>query len=339
MADGAIGGSPVRNLTSPPVMASIEVVSFFCGCGGLDLGFQGGFEFLGKHYKKNRFQIKAAYDADSSAIRAYRENVGAHASVVDLAEVDMSSLPHADVLLGGFPCQEFSQCGPRGGTRSARGGLYRRMVEYASVHQPKVVVGENVAGLLYRDGGLALQTIQDDFARVGYTSHVWEVRAQYHGVPQARHRLFLIFVRNDISSVSIKAPVPSERAATARDAIADLLLPRNRKVPNQSQYFKAARAARGHGQGDERTPLDGPAYTIRANSRSRVQFHYSRPRRLTVRECARLQSFPDNFIFPFAATANMKLIGNAVPPVLAHAVAQSVEQFVELANLSKSGVV
>jgi len=108
-----------------------------------------------------------------------------------------------------------------------------------------------------------------------------------------------------------------------------------RKTPNQDQYFRAKKAGRGHGQGDERTPSDGPGYTVRANAKSRVQFHYSRPRRLTVRESARLQSFPDTFSFPFAATANMRLIGNAVPPVLAHRVAQTLQDFILRQDLLK----
>ena len=95
-------------------------------------------------------------------------------------------------------------------------------------------------------------------------------------------------------------------------------------IPNQSQYFKASKAKKGNGQGDEVSLPDQPSYTIRANAKSRVQFHYALSRRLTVRECARLQTFPDSFFFPHSATTNVMQIGNAVPPMLGHRVASNI---------------
>lgn len=308
---------------------SISVVSFFCGCGGLDLGFRGGFEFLGRPYGRTHFETHAAYDIDKASIATYRLNLGSAAQVADLAAIAPEQLPHSDVLIGGFPCQEFSNCGPRKGLSSDRGSLYLSMVRYAAFHKPLVVVAENVAGLLTLNGGADLQKIKDDFATAGYRSNVWEMRAERYGVPQARHRIFLLFIRNDLNG----DPTPPEREGShipvsVKSAIEDLLRPNGRRIANQGQYFKAVKAGNGHGQGDERSPKNGPGYTVRANSRSRVQFHYCRPRRLTVRECARLQTFPDNFEFPFSATTNMKQIGNAVPPVLAHKVAMQIQAFI-----------
>ena len=98
-------------------------------------------------------------------------------------------------------------------------------------------------------------------------------------------------------------------------------------MPNQGDYFEASRAKNGNGQGDESNKKDKPAYTIRANPKSRVQFHYSLDRRLTVRECARIQTFPDDFVFNFSKTVNISQIGNAVPPILAYLVAQSVKKY------------
>ncbi len=304
-----------------------SVVSFFAGCGGMDLGFLGGFNYLGREYERTSFDVIAAYDADAKAVECYRLNIGSHAALMDLSEADVVAMPAAEVLLGGFPCQEFSQCGPRRGIDSERGRLYLAMVNYARAHRPLVVVGENVAGLKYRDGGKALDIINADFAAAGYIPQVWELKAQEFGVPQARHRLILMFVRRDLEASRLVRPHSSECFTSARMALHDLLKPGRSSVPNQQQYFKAARAGKGHGQGDERTPADGLAYTVRANARSRVQFHYSRPRRLTVRESARLQTFPDTFVFPFEATTNMRLIGNAVPPILAHAVSMELDRF------------
>ena len=99
-------------------------------------------------------------------------------------------------------------------------------------------------------------------------------------------------------------------------------------MTNQSQYFVASKATSGGGQGDTVNEPNKVALCIRANSRGRIQFHYKLPRRLTVRECARVQTFPDEFVFPFTTQRNLTLIGNAVPPILAHAVAKSIARFI-----------
>lgn len=329
MADGSSSSATETRSPLSPNELPLRVVSFFCGCGGLDLGFRGGFTFLQRVFKPTGFDIQAAFDVEERSVEAYRLNLGEHVSQKDLASALPASLPACDVLIGGFPCQEFSNCGPRKGLQSERGSLYLSMVRYAAYHRPLVVVAENVAGLLTLNAGRDLRKIKSDFADAGYRCYEWEMRAEKYGVPQARHRVFLIFVRNDLKGDP--APPPFEGRdvpVTVHSAIGDLLTPGRSRVPNQSQYFKAARAGKGHGQGDERSPRDSPGYTVRANSRSRVQFHYSRPRRLTVRECARLQTFPDEFIFPYPATMNMRLIGNAVPPVLAYKVAVQIRDFI-----------
>lgn len=112
-------------------------------------------------------------------------------------------------------------------------------------------------------------------------------------------------------------------------AIGDLVNVTDESVPNQSQYFGASRAKKGNGQGDESNKKDLPAYTIRANPKSRVQFHYSLDRRLTVRECARIQTFPDNFKFIHAKTTSISQIGNAVPPMLAYIVAKTIVNYLK----------
>lgn len=110
-------------------------------------------------------------------------------------------------------------------------------------------------------------------------------------------------------------------------AIGDLMAVADESVPNQSQYFVATRATAGAGQGDQDNARGALAYCVRANPKARVHFHYELQRRLTVRECARLQSFPDEFVFPFAAGPNVMMIGNAVPPIVAHAVGTTIAQY------------
>lgn len=302
-----------------------SVVSMFSGCGGLDLGFLGQFEFRGDFYPKLPFKIIKAYDNEAACAETYVANIGPHIEVADLAKLGTDAMPAADVLIGGFPCQEFSICGPKGGVGAERGLLYRAMVRYASVHRPKVIVAENVAHLPRINAGKDLARIRRAFSRAGYSSQLWNVAAADYGVPQARQRVILIFVRRDCNlQVDIPLAPYAHSHRSARWAIADLESISDETVPNQSQYFRAALAKSGNGQGDEITKGDAPGYTVRANAKSRVQFHYSLNRRLTVRECARLQTFPDSFVFPHAATTNIRQIGNAVPPVLAHYVASAV---------------
>jgi DNA (cytosine-5)-methyltransferase 1 len=312
---------------------SYSVISYFCGCGGLDLGFRGGFRYHDEDYECLPFDIKSAYDKDERCVETYNAYFGNHAQSADLATIDANRVPNATILIGGFPCQEFSSCGPLGGLDSERGKLYKSLIAYMEAHKPSLVIGENVINLERMDNGNVLKTITADLAEVGYKVEVWRMFAPDYGIPQRRTRLFFICVRNDIHA-KFGFPQQPNAEFTGKHrsiewAIGDLVQVTDDSVPNQDQYFGASRAKKGNGQGDESNKKDLPAYTIRANPKSRVQFHYSLPRRLTVRECARIQTFPDNFKFKHAKTASVSQIGNAVPPVLAHIVAKSIANYLK----------
>jgi DNA (cytosine-5)-methyltransferase 1 len=311
-----------------------SVVSFFSGCGGLDLGFMGGFSYKEEKLRKLPFDIQAAYDFDEKCVATYKENIGDHAEVLDLAHADPAKLPQAEILIGGFPCQDFSSCGPKRGLSSQRGKLYTSLVSYMKKHKPMVVVGENVPHLAKIGNGEVIKTILTDFTNAGYRFEVWNLFAPDYGIPQNRSRLFFIGVRDDLEGMP-KKPTPEymNQHRSIKWAINDLEKIIDDTIPNQSQYFLASKAKKGNGQGDEKSRADEPSYTVRANAKSRVQFHYSLDRRLTVRECARLQTFPDTFKFSFSATTNVMQIGNAVPPLLAYQVAKSVSNF--MTNLKK----
>lgn len=315
--------------------APYSVVSYFCGCGGLDLGFRGGFKYHDEDYQALPFNILEAYDNEPRCIETYNDYFGAgHATVKDLATVKPEDVSKADILIGGFPCQEFSSCGPLGGLESERGRLYRTLIAYMNTHKPKIVVGENVINLERMEKGEVLKTIKKDLAAAGYAVKVWKMFAPDYGIPQRRTRLIIMCVRKDIFD---KYGFPEEPEARFKDrhrsiewAIGDLVnVTDNSVIPNQGDYFGASKAKKGNGQGDESNKKDMPAYTIRANPKSRVQFHYSLDRRLTVRECARIQTFPDDFSFKFSKTVNISQIGNAVPPIMAYLVAQRVKQYLD----------
>jgi len=321
------------NMTANKNNLKYSIVSYFCGCGGLDLGFRGDFRYRDENYEKLPFDIKVAYDNEQRCVETYNNYFGVHAMCTDLAMIDVKSTPKATVLIGGFPCQEFSSCGPLGGLESERGKLYITLVKYMKEHEPIVVVGENVINLERMDNGRVMETIKKDLSDAGYEVRVWNMFAPDYGIPQRRTRLFFICVRKDTYE-KYGFPQPPEAKFTESHrsiewAIGDLIDITDDSVPNQDQFFGASRAKKGNGQGDESNKKDKPAYTIRANPKSRVQFHYSLPRRLTIRECARIQTFPDDFKFTHAKTASISQIGNAVPPILAHIVAKSVATYLD----------
>jgi DNA (cytosine-5)-methyltransferase 1 len=307
---------------------AMKLVSMFSGCGGLDLGFRGGFDFRGERYDELGFDFLGAYDFDSKAIATYRQNVHHLGDVLDLSSYDPATLPAADILVGGFPCQDFSSCGPQRGLGSERGRLFEALSKYMRQHRPKIVVAENVKNLEYMQNGEVLEYIMNEFRGCGYRVDMWRMYAPDYGVPQTRTRIFIVCVRDDIAGFPVKPePVFAGSHRSIKWAIDDLKALDPESVPNQTQYFKAARAKKGNGQGDETSKPDQPGYTVRANAKSRIQFHYELDRRLTVRECARLQTFPDYFSFPYSNSQNVKMIGNAVPPMLAHVVAKAVSEF------------
>ena len=309
-----------------------SVVSYFSGCGGLDLGFRGGFRYHDEEYPRQPFDIIAAYDFEKHCVETYNQYFGeGSATVADLSKIDVNTVPEADLLIGGFPCQEFSSCGPLGGLESERGRLYQTLITYMKKYSPKMVIGENVINLERMEDGKVIQKIVSDLHDAGYAVEVWKMFAPDYGIPQRRTRLFFICIRNDIEQ---KCGFPEKPKPTHEGkyrsiewAIGDLESVTDESVPNQSQYFGASKAKNGNGQGDESNKKDQPAYTIRANPKSRVQFHYALDRRLTVRECARIQTFPDDFVFTHSKTTCISEIGNAVPPMLAYVVSSAVRDY------------
>ena len=307
--------------------SAYTIISYFAGCGGMDLGFLGGFTYQNQYFRRLPFRIVAAYDFDQDCVDTYKLNISDDILLADLSSLPPGLLPRAQVLIGGFPCQDFASCGPKQGLNSSRGRLYRAMIDYMVEKRPALVIGENVPHLSKIHGGGVFRTILKDIDEAGYACDVWRLFAPDYGVPQNRSRLFFVCVPKTVKEPRLPQQPPKNFTPHAYRpidwAINDLINVTDEAVPNQSQFFVASKAKRGNGQGDETSKSGQPAYTVRANAKSRVQFHYSLDRRLTVRECARLQTFPDNFVFPHSATTNILQIGNAVPPILAYRVALS----------------
>lgn len=323
-------------------MFQYKVVSLFSGCGGLDLGIVGGFSYLGKYYEKNPFEIVWANDINERATQTLKMNFN-NLNVVcgditkilgidDEQQISFFSkieIPEADVVIGGFPCQDFSLAGKRQGLKVHRGKLYQSMAKVIETINPKVFVAENVKGLISWENGLAIKTIIEDFTKLGYRVEYKVFNAADYGVPQNRERVIIIGIRNDIG-IDLEWMKPTHSSTdksllpwlTIEDAIKDLEDDKkHRSLPN----FGYSKAKHFPGkQGNTITKADKPSPTIRAEHHGNIEFHYSLPRRLSAREAARIQSFPDDFIFVQSISDAYRQIGNAVPPVLAWHIAKMI---------------
>ena len=340
-----------------------SVVSLFSGCGGMDLGFSGGFNYLDTYYDGHQrhfgkkcdtaFKIIFANDILPEACQTYesyfRNKENDYQTIVrneDIKEfldrielISKSGSPvgfpdQADVVVGGFPCQDFSVAGKRTGFDSERGRLYLQMKRVVAKLNPKIFIAENVKGLT--NLGSALDVIKEDFSKTGIG---YKIISKLHhaadfGVPQSRERVFIVGIRNDLDSSLFSFPLETHSIETSdtglpswitsKEAIHDLI--KNNKVPNQLEFSKAKNYG-SHCQGNKPIKADRPAPTIRAEHHGNIEFHYLEERRLTIRECARLQSFPDEMCFIAPPSKSYRLIGNAVPPVLAWHIGESVAKF------------
>jgi DNA (cytosine-5)-methyltransferase 1 len=325
------------------VTAIPTLVSLFCGCGGLDLGFlDAGFETV------------YAVDSSPAAARIYELNLPCKVDVRDIR--DVRSFPPADVLAAGFPCQPFSSAGSMDAGSHPLGCLYREALRAVEVSRPHVVLFENVPGILSAclpDGTLAADAVRMGMGDLGYEVAVGVLDAWHYGVPQRRRRVFFLGSRGSAPSFPPpwrRVPARSQLLGAVLDPpswvpdrelarvglvdagliplipeggcwkdVPDGLLPerlrRYRAGPDRSAAIYRRR---------KRTELCG---TITASFRPAMAgiIHPTEDRLFSVREAARIQSFPDWFRFPSRTprdTASMfRCIGNAVPPRLAEALA------------------
>ncbi len=301
------------------VTNEFTVVSLFSGCGGLDLGFLGGFQVFGQTYDRLPFHVTWANDINPAACKTYRHNLKEPIHCGDMRDLFDTMPKRADVVIGGFPCTDVSVNGKGDGIDGESTSLYREMVKVIARCKPKIFVAENVKGLLSNEA--ALNQVLGDFASPGYkVSHHLYLAADY-GVPQMRERVFIVGTLPGVRAFRPPLPVTPKGAwLTAKEAIGDLEGMDEIEATNHV-WSKAAPSPE---QGMRKLKAERPSTTMRAEHHGNVQFHYSLPRRLSIRETARLQSFPDNFLFSKAMRETERQVGNAVPPVLAWHIAKAV---------------
>ena len=328
---------------------SITSAELFAGGGGLALGMElAGF----KHLLLN--------ELDHNACNTLRYNHPEWNVIEgDIHDVDFTPYrDKIDFLSGGFPCQAFSYAGKRLGFEETRGTLFFELARAVKEINPKVFLGENVRGLFEHDNGRTLQTIKDVIAELGYTLVEPRImRALQYDVPQKRERLILIAIRNDIAPhVNFKWPDVCPEIRTLRDAFfsGDLfetdvppsegqvypetkrkvmeLVPEGgdwRDLPEivAKEYMKGSYNLGGGKTGmARRLSMDEPSLTLTCApaQKQTERCHPTETRPLTVREYARIQTFPDYWQFCGSLSAQYKQIGNAVPVNLAWAIGRSI---------------
>lgn len=325
-----------------------RLVELFAGAGGLALGMEkAGFESI----LLNEF--------DKHACNTLRLNRPEWNIVEgDIANVNFTSYRNKiDILSGGFPCQAFSYAGKKLGFEDTRGTLFFEFARAIKEINPKVIVAENVRGLLKHENGNTLSAISNVIDELGYQLVEPRVlKAMFYQVPQKRERLFLIGIRKDLATqVQFNWPSPYSRIMTMRDAlkkgilfesdvpesqgqsypqrkaeILSLIPPGGywRDLPDdlQREYMKKSYFLGGGKTGmARRLSWDEPSLTLTCSpaQKQTERCHPEETRPLTVREYARIQTFPDSWIFSGPITAQYKQIGNAVPVNLAYAVGRA----------------
>jgi DNA (cytosine-5)-methyltransferase 1 len=323
------------------------IVSLFSGCGGLDLGFQSaGFRITwANEYDKD---IWATYEANHPDTYLDCRTIRAIAS---------AEIPDCIGIIGGPPCQSWSEAGAQRGLADDRGQLFLEYIRILQDKQPRFFLAENVSGMLHEKHSQAMQNIVSAFEAAGYVVTFQLLNAMHYNVPQERKRVIFVGYHTDLNrQFDFSLVTPSFQVPSLKDAIWDLrdsplpALATNKtngeacKFPNH-EYFTGGFSSIYMSRNRVRSWHE-PSFTIQAGGRhapmhpqankmlfvEKDKFSFDEIsrfpyRRLSVRECARIQTFPDDFIFHYKdLSAGYKMIGNAVPVNFSFALAQAIYQ-------------
>ncbi len=332
---------------------SLKVVSLFSGCGGLDLGLeQAGFDIIW------------ANDINKYAVATYRHNLKSQVVQEDITKINIDDIPDCDVLAAGFPCQPFSSAGSRKGLLDERGTLFEEAIKVIQDKNPMVVIFENVRGILSTknlDGSLLIDSIIDTLTDLepGYNVNYKLLKASDYGVPQQRYRVIFVGVRKDLGeefifpdathqsddpALTVRSVLENVEGLPNQDEVWNLspqskemvpfipeggswkdipyenLPPRLKRIKDDMKKYRAPNFYRRF----SRDEING-TITAAATPENCGILHPLEDRRYSVREIARIQSFPDDFEFVGDSIQSKYLvIGNAVPPRLGKVVGDSI---------------
>lgn len=327
-------------------MEILRSIDLFAGIGGIRLGFERAF--------KDSIQTVFVSEWDIHAQKTYKANFTDGVEVAgDITVIPEDEVPPFDICLAGFPCQAFSLAGRRKGFEDdykglSRGTLFFDVARIAAHHRPKVIFAENVKGLTIHDRGRTFKIIKGTLEELGYTVHTKVLNSRDFGVPQNRERIYIVAFRSDIDSTQFTFPEPTDSSKT----IADIL----EKQPVSPKYYisdvyletlrkhRARHEAKGNGFGYEVRDHDDVAGALVCGGMGRernlivdhrqenlvpvthIKGEINREgiRKMTPREWARLQGFPDDFVLPVADVHLYKQFGNTVSVPVIEAIAQQI---------------
>ncbi len=380
-----------------------KLVSLFSGAGGMDLGF-----------KQAGFDIIFANDFDKDACETYKKNIDDNILHCDISIIKNDDIPkNIDVLIGGFPCQGFSIANKNRNIHDSRNSLYKEMIRFITVSKPKIIVAENVKGILSLGGGVIFQQIKKDLENLNYRVDYFLINMAHYGIPQQRERVIIIANKIQIANTMPKPTHNNKNAITTQQAIEELaniditnnvinlngkriynhyastnvhdkfwgrkhqvkqedicdyLKDWRRKaqistkkideifgykhtaghwfrkdnnsgsIPKPNDWWKLKEILKFDDKFDKQvtqleekqivfeqslriTNWNKPSDTITATN---PEIHINKQRRLSVRECARIQTFPDDFIFTGSLNSMYRQIGNAVPVKFANILATEI---------------
>jgi DNA (cytosine-5)-methyltransferase 1 len=325
---------------------SFKIVSLFAGCGGLDIGFNNaGFETIW------------ANEFDKTIWETFEKNFPeTKLDKRSILDVPVSDIPECDGIIGGPPCQSWSEAGAGKGASDSRGKLFWEYIRILEDKQPKFFLAENVSGILSKRHELSFKQILKDFEGAGYNIYYELLNANDFGVAEDRHRVIIIGLRKDLK-VKFNYPKPLAIKPVLKDIIYDLrttalpALEKNYANPETNlslsnhEYMIGGFSSIYMSRNRVRT-WEQPSYTIQAGGRQ-APIHPNAPkmnyvsvnkfefekdsltkyRRLSVRECLRIQDFPDTYKLYYNNVGNgYKMVGNAVPVGLAYHVALAIKK-------------
>ena len=327
-------------------------IDLFAGIGGIRLGFERAF---GKKIK-----TVFASEWDEHAQKTYRANFKNDFEISgDITNISENDVPSFDICLSGFPCQAFSLAGQRMGFKDnykgmSRGTLFFDVVRICNLHKPKVIFCENVKGLTIHDKGRTFEIIKGTLTELGYTVHEKILNSRDYGVPQNRERIYIVAFRNDIDSSMFEFPEPTDSSKRIKDII--------EKQPVSTKYYisdvylntlkehRARHESKGNGfgyvirdwedvagaivcggMGSERNLLiDKRQKDLTPVTNKKGEINKEGVRKMTPREWARLQGYPNTFKLPLADVHLYKQMGNSVSVSVIEAIANKIKNILEI---------
>ncbi|MCK8828544.1 DNA cytosine methyltransferase [Natroniella acetigena] len=329
----------------------IDVVSLFAGCGGLDLGFrQAGFN-VGWANEYNE-KIKETYEYN---------HPGTKLDTRSIVDIESEEIPEADGIIGGPPCQSWSIAGSLGGIDDNRGKLFYEYIRVLRDKKPKFFLAENVPGITYKNNIDEFKEILNLMKSIGYKVEYKKINVADYGVCQTRKRVFIIGYREDLDLKFDFDKLESTAKKTLRETIGDLPEPVSAKDKNYTngdqleinghEYYIGGFSSRYMSR-NRRRGWDEQAYTVEASGRhakihpaakpmvkvkrDKWEFQCNNYRRLSIRESARIQSFPDDFKFFYEKLNDgYKMVGNAVPVKMAKILAKQIKEDLSVVQADK----